>query len=116
MAAVIGEDRELQFREREIVLRADFSALDYEQCLDLSVRFIMEGPRAPRAGEWVYLLDDRGCGCMGCVESVDGWIARVRPDWATWSGGEKPPIDIPPVPPMEPGVTDPQAYGPGLPA
>jgi hypothetical protein len=112
---VTGESRELQFREREIVLRADFGLLDDDQCLDLSVRFIRQGPRAPRAGEWVYLLDDRGCGCLGRVESLGGWIARVRPDWTSWSGDEKPPIDTPAVPPMQPGIAS-QALGPGMPA
>lgn len=109
-----GEDRELQFREREIVLRADFGELDDEQCLDLSVRFIMQGPRAPRPGEWVYLLDERGCGCLGCVESVDGWIARVRPDWESWSGGEKPPTRRRAVPPIQRGIGGSQALGPGM--
>jgi hypothetical protein len=80
------EERRLDFTEREVVLRADFGDLDDESCLQLSLRFIMAGPRHPRAGEWVYLIDDTGSGCMGYVEQIDGWSARVRPDWSSWKG------------------------------
>jgi hypothetical protein len=87
------DERELDFREREIVLRADFGELDDGNCLPVSVRFIMQGPRAPRTGEWVYLLDQKGCGCMARVESMDGWLARVKPDWASWIGSDRPPVE-----------------------
>jgi hypothetical protein len=89
---VPGDDRELDFGEREIVLRADFDSLDEDACLEASVRFIMSGPRAPRKGEWVYLLDERGDGCLGQIESISGWSARIRPDWETWAGAGPPPL------------------------
>jgi hypothetical protein len=87
-----GEERQLDFAEREIVLRANFAELDDEECLDVSVRFIMQGPRQPRPGEWVYLLDRGGCGCLGQVQLVEGWMARVKPDWSSWVGEDKPPV------------------------
>lgn len=77
--------------EREFVLRADFDLLDYDGCTWLSVRFL-RGPRPPRAGERVYLLDFDGRGCVGTVERVEGWCACVRPDWTTWTGGELPKV------------------------
>jgi hypothetical protein len=81
--------RKLAFDEREIVLRADLGDLDGE-CVWVSLRF-MRGPRPPQSGEWVYLLDKSGRGCLGKVESVHGWVARVRPDWQSWSEPARPP-------------------------
>jgi hypothetical protein len=85
MRAALGEEGaaapvapELDFEDREIVLRVDFDDVDDERCLWTSLHF-MRGPRHPVAREWVYLLDSRGRGCMGQVESVTGWLARVRP-------------------------------------
>ncbi len=78
------QDRTLDFSEREIVLRADFSELDDESYVWTSCRFMLEGPRHPRQGEWVFLLDARGRGCLGCIEELNGWMVRVRPDWSSW--------------------------------
>ena len=86
-----SESRDLQFGEREVVLRANFNELDEEQHVWASLRFILSGPRAPREGEWVYLLDPRGDGCLGQIESINGWMARVRPDWTSWSSSNRPP-------------------------
>ena len=77
------------FEAREIVLRADFGSLDDERCVWVSMHFL-NGPRAPRTGEIVYLLDGRGGGCVGTVVDVRGWSARIRPDWSTWTGGSSP--------------------------
>ena len=88
----MGKDRSLEFEEREIVLRADFSALDDEDCVEASMRFLMNGPRMPREGEWVYLLDPNGNGCMGQIDSISGWMARVKPDWDSWAGQQPPPL------------------------
>ncbi len=88
----VFDDKLLDFDEREVVLRADFTQLDDEKCVWTSMRFMLKGPRHPREGEWVYLIDEDGRGCVGLVESVSGWIARVRPDWASWvPQGELPP-------------------------
>jgi hypothetical protein len=70
--------------EREWVRLADFDRMD-DGCLRISLRFD-RGPRPPRPGELVYLLDPGGRGCVGTVERVEGWHAHVRPDWATWTG------------------------------
>jgi hypothetical protein len=75
--------------EREFVLRADFELLDDEGCSWLSRRFL-RGPRTPRPGELVYLIDAGGRGCVGTVERVEGWYICVRPDWSTWTGDELP--------------------------
>jgi hypothetical protein len=85
------EERDLDFSQREIVLRADFDHLDREDCLWASMRFLLKGPRPPRAGEWVYLLSPTGEGCLGQVEEISGWNARVRPDWTSWAGHGAPP-------------------------
>ncbi|MEA2479853.1 MAG: hypothetical protein QOJ07_1775 [Thermoleophilaceae bacterium] len=71
------------------MLRADFDDLGPDACCWVSLHFL-QGPRRPHPGEWVYLLDGRGGGCLACCEEVHGWIARVRPDWESW-GGERPP-------------------------
>ena len=74
---------ELDYDQREIVLRVDFDEIDHEDCLFVSMRFL-GGPRHPRTGETVFLLDGAGNGCMAEVLGVTGWAARVRPDWSTW--------------------------------
>jgi hypothetical protein len=79
----------VDFGEREVVLRADFDQLDDEQCVWTPIRFMLKGPRHPREGEWVYLLDNRGRGCLGKVETLNGWQARVRPDWTSWAPHEE---------------------------
>jgi len=71
--------------EREWVRLADFERLDGDGCCRISLRFD-RGPRPPHPGEYVYLLDAEGRGCVGTVERVERWHARVRPDWATWTG------------------------------
>ena len=75
--------------EREFVLRADFELVDNDGCLWISLRFLRD-LRPPRRGEFVYLLDYEGHGCVGTVEGVEGWYVCVRPDWATWMGGPRP--------------------------
>ena len=80
----------LAFAEREIVLRVDFKDLDADGCPSVSLRFL-QGPRHPREGETVYLLDGDSHGCLAVVERVTGWSARVRPDWSSWTGDGDPP-------------------------
>ena len=71
--------RKLEFEEREIVLRADFTNLDDERCVQVSVRFLVSGPRSPREGEWVYLLDHQGNGCSArSSRSAAGWRGSGR--------------------------------------
>jgi len=83
---------EFDFKDREIVLRADFSGVDEGGCVPVSLRFLMNGPRAPQPGERVVLVDVNGGGtCLGRVVSVSGWAAEVRPDWDTFSGPRMPP-------------------------
>ena len=80
------------FEDREVVLRADLSTRDDRDCVWTPLRFIMNGPRSPRPGERVLLVDVGGTGtCIGHVVSVAGWAARVCPDWQTWSGTGMPP-------------------------
>jgi hypothetical protein len=88
----MGEDRRLEFEEREIVLRTEFTDLDDEDCVEASMRFLMNGPRMPREGEWVYLLDRQGNGCLGQIDSISGWMARVKPDWNSWAGEQPRPV------------------------
>jgi hypothetical protein len=75
----------LPHEEREVVLRADFDDLEPGDCCWVSLHFL-RGPGRPQPGDWVYLLDCRGGGCVGTVAEVHGWIARVRPDWDTFNG------------------------------
>jgi hypothetical protein len=83
---------ELNFDDREVVLRADLSLLDERDCVWTPLRFLMKGPRAPQPGERVLLVDISGTGtCLGAVISVAGWQACVCPDWETWSGTAMPP-------------------------
>ena len=83
---------EFDFNDREVVLRADLSSVDEGRCVPVSLRFLMDGPRAPQPGERVVLVDVNGAGtCLGRVVSVSGWAAEVRPDWDTFSGPRTPP-------------------------
>ena len=84
---------QLDFGEREVVLRADLAERDDDDCVWTSMRFLMDGPRPPRPGETVVLVDVAGGSCMGRVVAVVGWEACVRPDWRTWSSasGLRPP-------------------------
>ena len=83
---------DLNFNDREVVLRADLSNLDELDCVWTPIRFIMGGPRSPRPGERVLLVDTGGAGsCLGRVVTVAGWEACVRPDWDTWCGTETAP-------------------------
>jgi hypothetical protein len=77
------------FRTHEVVLRVDFDLLDEDGRARVSMRF-QKGPGFPEPGDLVYLLDGRGCGCVGEVEEVDGWYVYVRPDPRTWVGGAPP--------------------------
>jgi hypothetical protein len=77
------------FETRELVLRADFDLLDGDNCARVSLRF-MHGPDPPAAGDVVYLLDERGRGCPGTVDRIDGHYAVVCPDWSDFTGGRLP--------------------------
>ena len=74
---------------REFVLRVDFDLLGDDGLARVSLRWL-RGRRPPRRGEIVYLLDGNGLGCVGMVESVDGWYAYVKPNWGTFTGGPLP--------------------------
>ncbi|HZO58684.1 MAG TPA: hypothetical protein VFB51_03235 [Solirubrobacterales bacterium] len=84
-------ETELDFGQREVVLRADLDRQGAGDCIWTSVRFLMHGPRSPRPGEVVVLVDVEDGTCLGRVVSVAGWEVCVRPDWRTWSGaGSRP--------------------------
>jgi hypothetical protein len=90
----IGEEysQALDFDEREVALRADLADRDGDDCIWASTRFLMDGPRSPRPGEPVMLVDVEGGSCIGRVVSVAGWKACIRPDWRTWRGTTDPPL------------------------
>jgi kynureninase len=73
-----GQERKLDFAEREVVLRANLDEADADRCVWTSMRFFMRGPRHPRVGELVFVIDTKSGGCMGRVEELNGWMARVR--------------------------------------
>jgi hypothetical protein len=79
----------IDFEKRELVLRADFDLLDDDNCARVSLRF-MHGPSPPAPGDIVYLMDDRGRGCPGRVDRIDGHYAIVCPDWSAFTGGRLP--------------------------
>jgi hypothetical protein len=80
------------YEEREVIFRADFNGLDAFGCVWVSLHFV-RGPAHPHPGDWVYLLDGEGCGCTGTCEAVHGWLAQIRPDWESWLGGRRPPLE-----------------------
>jgi hypothetical protein len=73
-----GQERTLDFSEREVVLRGNLEEADDERCVWTSMRFLMGGPRHPRVGELVFVIDTKSGGAMGRVEELNGWMARVR--------------------------------------
>jgi hypothetical protein len=72
------EQRKLDFAEREVVLRANLDEVDTDRCVWTSMRFLMNGPRHPRVGESVFLIDGGRGGSMGRVVELNGWMARVQ--------------------------------------
>ena len=72
------EQRKLDFAEREVVLRANLDEADADRCVWASMRFLTSGPRHPRIGESVFLIDPENGGCLGLVVELNGWLARVR--------------------------------------
>jgi kynureninase len=72
------DQRKLDFAEREVVLRANLDEVDADRCVWTSMRFLMNGPRHPRVGESVFLIDGERGGTMGLVVELNGWMARVR--------------------------------------
>ncbi len=83
-----GLPQPLNFEEREIVVRADFDDVDEEGCLWVSLHFL-KGPRHPRAGETVYLVQPHRRASLAQVQSVNGWLARVKPDPGPGGGAEE---------------------------
>jgi hypothetical protein len=77
------------FEDREIVMRADFDALDERDILTVPLR--EEGPRDPKRGEFVYLLDGAGNGCVALCAKVRDGIARMMLVRETWNGRTAPP-------------------------
>ena len=72
------EQAKLDFGEREVVLRANLDEVDTDRCVWASMRFLVNGPRQPRVGELVFVIDgDRG-GSIATVVDLNGWMARVR--------------------------------------
>jgi hypothetical protein len=87
---LFGEEHsgtELDFDRREVVVRADLGGLEGSDCVWTPLRFLMRGPRPPRPGEMVVLVDVNDGSCLGRVVSVSGWEACIKPDWRTWSAG-----------------------------
>jgi hypothetical protein len=83
------EPTAIDFEKRELVLRADFDLLDDDHCAHVSLRF-MHGPAPPEPGDTVYLIDDRGRGCPGTVDRIEGHYVIVCPDWHSFTGGQLP--------------------------
>jgi hypothetical protein len=81
----------LDFMQREVALRADLAVRDEDDCIWTPLRFLMRGPRPPREGESVLLVDVSGGTCIGQIVQVTGWEACVSPNWDTWSGPRSPP-------------------------
>jgi hypothetical protein len=78
------------FDEREVILRADFGTVEEGDVLSVPIR--PDGPlRPPRAGEFVYLLDGAGNGCVAFCAKVREGIARVMLVLDTWNGRTAPP-------------------------
>jgi hypothetical protein len=78
------------FDEREVVLRADFGEVDDGGVLSVPLR--QDGPlRPPHRGEFVYLLDGAGNGCVAFCAKVRDGMARVMPVLDTWTGRTAPP-------------------------
>jgi kynureninase len=72
------EQHQLDFAEREVVLRANLDDVDADRCVWASMRFLVNGPRHPRVGELVFLIDGARGGSIGSVVELNGWMARVR--------------------------------------
>jgi|SRR5215210_865468 len=72
-----------------IILRVDFNARDRDGRLSGLLRYAM-GSRKPKIGEWVWLMDGDGNGCLGKVVEVNDTLVKVEPNWSTWD----PPVRI----------------------
>ena len=77
---------QLPFDNREVVLRVDSDQFDPgRDVIYVPVR-ADAGPRPPQAGEFVYLLDGNGNGCVAFCSKVRDGVARVHPVPETWIG------------------------------
>jgi hypothetical protein len=74
-----------EFEDREIALRVDFDEVDDDGCIRAPLRFML-GPRHAIEGDTLFLADRRGNSCIGTIESLAGWTARIELDFTTWSG------------------------------
>jgi hypothetical protein len=72
--------------ERELLIYADFNALDDQGRVKASLRFA-GSPEIPRKGEWVRLADSEENTCLGRVEDMRDLVIAVRVDPATWVPG-----------------------------
>jgi hypothetical protein len=77
------------FEEREIVMRADFREIEERNVLSVPLRD--DGPRPPQRGEFVYLLDGAGNGCVAFCAKVRDGVARMMLVIETWNGRTAPP-------------------------
>ena len=82
--------RVFPFDEREIVLRADFSRVEEGDVLSVPIRDEF-GPRPPKRGEAVYLLDGNGNGCVALCGKLRDGVARMMLVLDTWTGPDDPP-------------------------
>ncbi len=70
--------------QEEMILRVDFNAIDDRGRLSALLRYAM-GSHRPKVGDWVWLMDGDGNGCLGRVVEVQGELIEVGPDWSTWN-------------------------------
>jgi hypothetical protein len=82
--------RVFPFDEREVVLRADFSSVEEGDIVSVPIRHAF-GPRPPKKGEAVYLLDGKGNGCVALCGRLRQRVARMMLVTDTWTGPDAPP-------------------------
>lgn len=69
----------------EMILRVDFNAVNRrDNRLSALLRYAM-GSGRPEIGDWVWLMDGDGNGCLGRVVEVNGGLVKVEPNWSTWN-------------------------------
>lgn len=71
--------------KEEMIFRVDFNAVDRRNNrLSALLRYAM-GSGRPEIGDWVWLMDGDGNGCLGRVVEVNGVLIKAEPNWSTWN-------------------------------
>jgi hypothetical protein len=72
----------------KLIFRVDFSNVAPDGRMVKAALPHASSPRVPEEGEYVFLMDAEGNRCHGWIKRVQGLIAFVELDEASWISGD----------------------------